>query len=203
MNRNKPGRGLLFLVANLYLAGALVVSVSIAQVPRKKAYLTKLDREAWRKILKIPADCEESFQSSYRSDSTNFGALEFNRLSNSKFLVSITCYGGAYQPGFIYAYYDEGKPSSTRLLKLKGFETEDDDGKSLPYSLINGFDTLNERTRELEVFSKYRGPGDCGLFVRYKFVGSRPVVEEARKQDCDDKRMRPTTDYRRWPRKRL
>jgi hypothetical protein len=117
-------------------------SALTGQVDPKKTTLTKIDREAWRSILKIPDDCEKSFQFTYRSDATNFGGLEFNHLRGNKYLVNITCYSGAYQPGFIYALYDESKPSATRLLTLKGFDTKRH-GKALRYSLIDGFDSFN------------------------------------------------------------
>jgi hypothetical protein len=181
----------------------LLSPMSDAQVPRKKTDLPKQDRESWREILKIPSECEKSFQATYRSDPTNYGGLEFYPLGRNQYLVAITCCGGAYQPGFIYAYYSESNPSATRLLKLKGFESEDDNDKPLPYSLIDGFDTFNRRTKVLEILSKYRGPGDCGLFVRYKFVGSHPVLLEAREQECDENRIRRSIDYRRWRRKKL
>ncbi|HVS21689.1 MAG TPA: hypothetical protein VHD88_07560 [Pyrinomonadaceae bacterium] len=184
-----------------FLAVLLTCSMSIAQIPRKKINPTRADREAWRQVLKIPDDCEKSFQSGY-GDTANFGGLEFHRLGPSQYLVGITCYGGAYQPGSIYAFYDEYNPSRTRLLKLKGFETKRH-GNPLRYSLIDGFDSFNRKTKQLEVFSKYRGPGDCGLFVRYRFLRDRPVVVEAREQNCSEIGFRRHIDYRRWPRKKL
>ena len=154
-------------------------------------------------LLKWSDGCEKSFQHTYNyPGAPDWGGLGFFRLGRQEYLVKVACWSGAYQPGFLFMYYDERNPSSVRPLKLKGYESEDDDGKSLAYSLIDGLDTFHEKNKVLEIFSKYRGPGDCGRFVRYKFVGARPVVLEARERDCDERIRRPS-DPRSWPRIKL
>jgi hypothetical protein len=161
------------------------------------------DRSVWLKIIKWPADCEEAFQRTYgERGAHDFGGLEFHRLNKDQYLVEIACYPGAYQPGSIFAWYDP-RTSSAKLLKFKGRESEDDQGKELSYSEIDGFTTYRSKARVLMILSKYRGPGDCGFYGLYKFVRGQPVLIEAREQDCDDSHPRRNSDPTRWPKKRL
>jgi hypothetical protein len=190
------------VITTIYIL--LLGSVCDAQTPLKMTNLTKQDRAAWYEALKWPKGCEDAFQKTYNvSPGEDYGGLQFHDLKRGEYLVEVACYSGAYQPGSIFMYYNKQTPSSARLLKLPGFESEDDEGKALKYSEVSGLATFNKRTKVLEVFSKYRGVGDCGLYVRYRFMRGQPVVIEAREQDCDEKRIRRLTDPRRWARIRM
>jgi hypothetical protein len=164
--------------------------------------LTTKDRAAWYEILKWPKKCEEAFHQTSPLEKSNAG-VEFYSLGRGEYLVEVVCYSGAYQPGSIIMYYNERKPLSARALKLKGFETEDEQGKSLGYSEISGLTEFNRKRKELEILSKYRGTGDCGMFVRYRITRGDAIVIEAREQECDDNRNSRDIDPRRWPRKKL
>jgi hypothetical protein len=160
-------------------------------------------RTEWLKIIKWPNDCEEAFQKTYGAGGTqDFGGLEFYRLQKQQYLVQVACSPGAYQPGSIFAWYD-ARTSSATLLKFKGLESQEDEGKGLPHSEVFGFATYRPKARTLTIFSKYRGPGDCGFYGVYRFVGKQPVLIEAREQDCDDSHPRRPIDPTRWPKKRL
>jgi hypothetical protein len=191
-----------FLVAAAYLCLPLSSSLGIAQAPGKKTNLTTNDRVAWYEILKWPKKCEEAFRQTSPLEQ-GFAGVEFYSLGRGEYIVEVVCYSGAYQPGSIFMYYDERRPLSARALKLKGFETEDEPGKVLEYSEINGLTKFNRKRKELEILSKYRGAGDCGKFVRYKIERGEAEVIEAREQECDDNRIGRDIDPRRWPRKRL
>lgn len=197
---------------NLTSAHRFVVSIalilfpavsSLAQSPDRKKDLTGADRETWRKVLKWPEDCEDAFQKTYGyRGASDYAGVEFFSLGNQKYLVRVACWSGAYQPGFMFIYYDERSPSSVKPLQLRGYESTDDHGALLSYSLIDGLDTFNEKTKLLEIFSKYRGPGDCGRLIRYKVVKDRLIVVEARERKCDETSRRPTNS-RFWPRIKL
>lgn len=176
----------------------------MAQTPHKTTALKRDDREPWLKLLKWPDGCEENFQRTYPDGiSQDYSGLEFYHLGQGQYVIQITCYSGAYQPGSIFMFYNQAFPSSTRLLKFKGFDSDDDNGKSLPYSEIDGLSTFHKKTQVLEIFSKSRGLGDCGLFAKYKFVKGMPLLIEAREQDCDKEPSRRRLDPSRWPIKKL
>jgi hypothetical protein len=174
------------------------------QNPSKTHSVIKGDRAHWFRLLKWPKDCEAAFQRTNGAQSPNdYGGLEFYRLAREAYMVRVLCYRGAYQPGSILLYFDRGNASATRLLKLQGFKSKDDHGEDLPYSKIDGLVTFDKTRKILEVFSKYRGLGDCGLFVRYRFYKGQPFVTEARERECDDSPIHRSTDPHRWPKKPL
>ena len=158
-------------------------------------------RAAWRKIINWPTECEDAFQKTY-PDTDDFGGLEFYRAGKFQYLVQITCYPGAYQPGSVMAWY-YAKSQKARLLKFKGRESQDEKGKELPYSEINGFVTWGSQSQVLEIFSKSRGVGGCGFFGRYGFKSGQPILLTAREQDCEGTASQKSLNPRRWPRKKL
>ena len=180
------------------IIGALIISCASSpagQAPRKITNLTEADRETWRKVLKWPDEYEERWRRAGGGDS----GLTFHSLGSSKYLVEINIYSGAYQPGYIFMIYDESRRSAGRLLKFKHYE-RDERGRVSTYSdpEISGFPTFDKRRKTLELFSKSRGPGDCGSVVKYSFVGGLPVPVAARAQPCYRDPRRQTIDTRRW-----
>jgi hypothetical protein len=190
---------------SLVILLVMTASVAAQQVPRKKKNLTFADREAWHKILRWPDEYEDYSRKMY--ENSDYGGLSLYDLGRGHYLVEVDAYPVAYQSGFIYVIYDErNRPNGPgRLLLLKGFESKDKSGHPLPYSKVSAAVTkFHAKTKVLEVTSKYRAAGDCGLYVRYKFINSRPVVIEAREQECDLGGRRPAQlDPSRWPRKKL
>jgi hypothetical protein len=182
----------------------LCTGISLAQLPKKKVNLTKKDRAEWFKILKWPQKCEESYQIAFKDTPSRYGDIEFHQISKGVYIVALLCDGGAYQPVTIFMLYREGNPSSSKLLKLKGFDSTDDHGNPLNYSEVNGLCIFHKKTKELEVLSLHRGTGDCGLWVKYKFQQAEgPVVVSAREKSCGKGGNKSTTNPHRWPLKRL
>jgi Protein of unknown function (DUF1176) len=202
MNRGRLKTACVSFIVLLILAA----SAAAQDVPRKKQNLTRDDREAWRKVLRWPDEYEKAWSNTHDSGDADYGGLAFHRLGRGKYLVEVNTYPGAYQSGYIFMLYDEAKKPTgpARLLKLKVFG-EDERGRPSPSfeEEVAGLPTFNAATRQLEIFSKYRGPGDCGSIIRYKFVNDSPVVVEAREQDCDDNRKQDEINPRQWPRKKL
>lgn len=184
----------------------LAASAAAQEVTRKKQNLTRTDREAWSKVLRWPDEYENVWRKTHDSSEASYGGLTFHSLGRGKYLVEINTYPGAYQSGYIFMLYDEAKSLAgpARLLKLKVFG-KDERGRPSPSfeEEIAGFPAFNAATRQLEIISKYRGPGDCGSLIRYRFVNDSPVVAEAREQNCDDAGKQDEINPRRWPRKKL
>lgn len=180
----------LFLVASGVKAGG----------DQDKSDLTREERSAWYQRLKWPADCEESFQS--QAEDIPDAGLTFHRLKDKQYLVEIQCYLGAYQPGFVFMFYDEAR-TKTALLKFKRYERETD-GRVSRYleTELSGFPEFDDKTKELKVWSKSRGIGDCGSIVVYTFRNGQPVVKEARAQACQDDPDAPFAEPEAWPRVR-
>jgi hypothetical protein len=186
-------------VAIFSSAIVLITSSAAAQGPTKKSDLTKADRAAWHKLLGWPADCERAFQKTYANE--DFAGLEFYQLGERKYVVHVTCYSGAYQPGQQYVFYDETK-SSARLLRFKLYERETNGTVRSHYETeISGLPEFDRKKKELTVFSKARGIGDCGSVVIYRFFNGRSIPREARAQACYDASSKIRSidpDY--WPR---
>jgi Protein of unknown function (DUF1176) len=118
---------------------------------------------------------------------------QFFRVANGKYIVQVMCMLGAYQGGYEYYLLTEtgGKTQSKPLNLLKVWE---DGGKKmrLEDNTLGGLPTYNAANRELTVFNKARGLGDCGTFGRYKFENDRFVAQEIRaKSECDGKYIEP------------
>ncbi len=162
-----------------------------------KTGLTMEDRERWYKIIKWPAECEESFQKVSGSDSEP--GVDFYKLADTKYLVQVQCYLGAYQSGYVFMLYDE-KASTARLLKFKCYDRQRNGSVTVTEETrIAGFPEFDEKTKTLKMFTKARGIGDCGSLVTYKFDSGSPVVVEARAQGCLDDIERMIDDAAKWP----
>lgn len=163
---------------------------------------TKKTRAEWLAIINWPVACESAFQKTFANrEQHGFRGLEFYRVGKQQYLVEIACYPGAYQPGSVLAWYD-AKTKDSHLLKLKGLESVDDKGNTLPYSEISGFIIWQNRRQLLEIFSKARGLGDCGFFGRYRIQHGQAILIEAHAKDCDDSPQK-NLDPHRWPRQKF
>ena len=170
-------------------------------VPRVKKELTRADRAAWRGVLAWPDRCEEAYEAAY-PEGDDYGGLDFHRLRRGLYLVEVVCDGGGTQPSAVFFLFDQKSRRRARPLKLRGFDSEDEAGRPLPYSEVRALTKFVPSTRELLLMSKADAMGTCGLYVRYSFAAGRPRVVEAREQtDCGGPRGTPDTS--RWPRVRL
>ncbi|MEL6341999.1 MAG: DUF1176 domain-containing protein [Myxococcota bacterium] len=86
-------------------------------------------------------------------------------------LIEVSCEMFAYQGRFIYWLERDGQRQPAVAgggLDLLGFP---------------GFDPAD---RTITNLSKYRGPGDCGEWLKFKLEGERFVLKEHRIRECDD-----------------
>ena len=186
----------------------LCSSICVAQVPAKKTNLTTTDREVWRKVLRWPDEFEEQWKRSRVGNKSDQGGLVFHSLGQDKYLVMINVAESSYQPGYLFMYYRESSrfPTPARLLKLKTYERDDDDGhvSSRLVSEIEGLPTFDTAKKQLVVYTMGRGTGDCGSLVRYSISPKRAVPIEARVHACYDDYSLGVSDPLRWRRvKRL
>jgi hypothetical protein len=149
-----------------------------------KEDVTREGRQAWRRALPWPGECEEAFAA---ADPAH-GGVTFHELARGRYLVQVDCAPGAYQGSQVYLLYDETRrPPAARLLTFR-FPSSPD-GERLEWSEtaeVWGTPELNRAEGELTIFNKSRGPGDCGILVAYDFADGLPVLRELRaKLACD------------------
>jgi len=187
----------LFSCCILVFSGAICV----AQVPGEKTNLTATDREAWRKILRWSDELEQQWKRSRIDKDSDQGGLVFYSLGQGKYLVVINVAESSYQPGYIFMHYDQSKSRiPARLLKLKTYERDDDDGhiSSQLVAAIEGKPSFDAAKKQLVVYTLGRGTGDCGSLVRYSITPKLTVPIEARVHACFDDYSLGVSDPLRW-----
>lgn len=164
--------------------------------PRKKTNLTYADRQAWRKILKWPQDCDDAF----RNQGEDYAGVNFYRLAARKYLVEVECEVAAYQSVRLYLLYDEStSPARSKPLTFKSYsgETEDSLKETQQESLL-GESTFDNRRKTLTVLYKLSRLGDCGSLATYSFRSGTPVLIDYREKfTCDNE---DTGDHSHWRR---
>ena len=160
-----------------------------ASLPPAEGKLTPADRKAWREIIRWPEECEEAFAATAGSSGDNAG-LEFFELGGGRRLVQVLCAGGAYQPSQVFAVVNEaGATPSAKVLTFDVYESpEDDKLEKTGATELWGLADFDERTKQLKVHNRFRGPGDCGTLSTYGFDDAGPVLKELRADTlCDGK----------------
>lgn len=131
-------------------------------------------------------------------------APKFLPFGRGKFLIEMDCGGGAYNPANFYLLYDETQlPATIKRLKFpyRWFSSDGgisglfpgDGGAIHPMPAVTTTEIVssgayNPKRRELIALNKFRGMGDCGVFIRYRFVADQPLIHEMRvKRLCDGK----------------
>ena len=180
--------------------GIFCASICAAQVPAKKTDLTVADREAWQKVLRWPAQLEEQWQRSRTNNDRDRGALTFHNLGQGNYLVVIEVLESSYQPRSLFMHYSETTKTS-RLLKLKTYEGDDDDVNKITTRLlaeVEGGPTFDDKKKQLVIYTQGRGTGDCGSLVRYRITPTHAVPVEARVHACFDNYSLGIADPMRW-----
>lgn len=186
----------------------LFTSLCFGQTPEENRSLTTADREAWRRVLQWPDELEGQWKRSRFDHNSDHGGLVFYKLNRNNYLAMITVHESSYQPRYIFMYYSPSseRPIPARLLKLKMYERDDDDGhvSGRLVTEVEGLATFDDAKKQLLVHTKGRGTGDCGSLVRYKITPIRAVAVEARVHACYDDYSLGIVDPLRWRRvKRL
>jgi len=178
-----------------------------AQVPAKKTDLTVTDREAWQSILRWPVKFEEQWRHSRTNTDPRRSGLVFYSLGRGNYLVAIEVQESSYQPRYLFMHYSESGKTPVRLLKLKTYEGDDDDVNKVTTRLlveVEGVPSFDAVKKQLVLYTKGRGTGDCGSLVRYNITPMRAIPTEARVHACFDDYSLGITDPMHWRRlKRL
>jgi hypothetical protein len=192
--RHDPFRGLRFRALTFLLLALVPLGPAAAQVPDGKD-LTLAEREHWRKQLGWPDEFESQFSETRAGDG---GGMRFYSLGAGRHLAEIMIFPGAYQPGYIYMLYDEAKRAAV-LLTFRHYERgERERVRTYSEPEIAGLPEFDAKRGTLRMFTKSRGPGDCGSLVTYEFSSGKAVPVEARARACDDQRP-PVVDPEKWP----
>jgi hypothetical protein len=153
-------------------------------------------RAAFRRALGWSDDCEGGFD----AVDPGYGGVEVERLTPGRYLIGVVCARGAYQGSRIYYDYDVNRP--VPVATALTFETrESPDETSLVRSETRelwGLPEFDRRRRQLRVWNKFRGLGDCGLLAVYRFVEAGPELVELRAKTACDGKGAGTPE--RWPR---
>lgn len=171
-------------------------AAAVPAVPNDEREIPAAERASWRQVIGWPADCESSFRSTIGYKKSG---IVFHDLGDGWHLAQITCAPGAYQGYYVFAaIHGSGPAMTTTLLEFPLFESPDGnrferrEGRE-----VWGTTSFDARSHKLAVLNRFRGPGDCGSFVTYRFQNGRPVVDEARgKARCDGKSAEHPD---RWP----
>jgi hypothetical protein len=173
-----------------------------AAAPRAaNAGLRAPDRADWRALLGWSAACEGPYRVTFPDGGPNAG-LAFWPFGAGRLLVQVQCASGAYQGiSTLYLVDRSRTPARARGLALTVYEAP---GAALRRSrarLVNGAIEPDPSTGRLQLFTRFRGLGDCGVLATYALRGGRFVPQEVRaKLACDG---RPPYDPARWPRRPL
>ena len=154
---------------------------------------TLAERARLRAMLGWPDTCEASFQElhSPERDASAFPGtgVERHALGDGRTLYCILCDQAAYQ-GVYVAVLQEKPDGPGTLLRFPLYDRSDGKVTRTEETELAGTLDFTPRTGELAIFSKARGVGDCGSFVRYAFPATGPSrvrVVEARARACSDR----------------
>jgi Protein of unknown function (DUF1176) len=178
-------------VSSVLLATTLLFTTQAIAKPLSQKDESKLSPYQSRLVNRLKK-CPISFQAEALQRS------EFFRVENKKYIVQIMCYLGAYQGAYEYYLLTEnaGQIQSKPLNLLKISE----DGSKQVDNSLGGYPTYDSSKKELTVFTKGRGLGDCGAFGRYKFENDRFIAKEIRvKSECDGKYVEPEKYRKVYP----
>jgi hypothetical protein len=140
---------------------------------------------------RAPDDCDYDYSKDFMLDTRTVPPLRFLPLAPGKFLVEMSCGASAYNTSYMYVLYDEEPERPTaKLLRFPfyPFNSGSDSAARPPVIQVTTLSSraFNRQRKELIVFSKFRGLGDCGIFARYIFPKDEPVSKELRvKPQCD------------------
>lgn len=159
-------------------------------------------RAQWRQALSWPSWCEDGYRTSF-PDGDPDGGVDLRTLPDGRLLLVVGCGTGAYQgTSLLYdVQIPQSAPPTGRLLRVPTYDTAGIRSvrlKRVTQTHATGLLTHSADNTLLTVFTKFRGLGDCGVWVRYRVATAAlvPLVVRA-KVRCD---ARPPFNPARWPR---
>ena len=167
---------------------------SASQTPMQ-TFLASQDREAWRKLLQWPDDCEQAFAYPDKS----FSGLAFYPIAKQQTIVQVICTLGAYQGYQLYYLLDADQGPNPQPLVFETREAQQQNAwTKMQTQELWGLPSFDKKTKTLKILNKFRGLGDCGVLATYQFINAKPILTALRgKSACDGK---GADKPERWPR---
>lgn len=157
--------------------------------------LASADRALWRARLHWKDECEEGFLATSPGEL----GIDATDLGGGKQLVRVSCELGAYNPASTWFFVERANGrEKVSALSFPTYEVPDEfSTRAVTSPTLRGLDDLDVKRRELSVWRKFRGVGDCGISARYRVEGGKVrVLAIAAKLACDGEpaegaRMKP------------
>ena len=173
-------------------------------VPAKRENLTYKDRD---NLLNALSETEKNRSSSekyvkYLEEKLGVknAGVEFFKLNDDTYLVEILLDPGSYIGIYEYGIYTEKNDKEAFITPAK-FVSYEYHNVDEPYfvesSGTHARTKFDEKTKTFEVFTFFRGIGDCGIYYKYDLKTLKPVLTEARFSECADS-MDPNRKIESW-----
>jgi len=137
--------------------------------------------------------CDDFLDRDYSQNASQVFAL-----NEQAYLVQVGCFLAAYQANYEFFTYtptdaDTDSGGEFTPLTLTVFnQTESGDISQAEVRNVAGLSTYSPATRSLNIFTKYRGIGDCGTLADYQLKdGKFELVKYQAKFDCDGNYVEP------------
>ena len=139
--------------------------------------------KAWETALSYPRNCLDDAARRRVQIQPRYHSLDAKQ-----YLVEVGCTWAAYQGTEVFFLLDtSGEPAA----KLLVFASYQDNGRAIEKvttAELPGSAEWDAKTRQLSVFERFSGPGDCGLFQVYSIAGAQTRLLTARgKIKCDSR----------------
>ena len=141
------------------------------------------ERTAWRARLHWSTECDEGFP----PDAGEVG-VEETELGGGRSLVRVSCERGGYNFGMSWFWVERARGHErVRALSFPTYEVPNEQTtRAITSPILRGIDELDVAKREIRVWRKFRGVGDCGLTAVYGVEGGKVRVRDIRaKLACD------------------
>lgn len=192
-------RALLLCAIAVVLAGSPPAAARDPLPPKRN--LRWVDRAAWQRVLKWPADWEDEYRHSAPGEQKSPG-MDFHALGARRWLIEVQISLAAYQGEQIFYCLDESRATPCwRLLRFPLWSFPVDKPVKETTTRLLGISGFDERRHELTNFCKFRGIGDCGTLARYSFSpssGAARMVEFRAHPKCDGAEI-PAEKWARMP----
>lgn len=136
--------------------------------------------------------CDEVFDRDYSQSASQVFSLD-----EQTYLMQVGCFSAAYQANFEFWQYEktESGVTFTPLMLTSFNQNSSGDPIREETKTLAGLATYSPATRSLNIFTKFRGIGDCGSMADYQLKnGKFELVKYQAKFDCDGNYVEPD-DY--------
>lgn len=115
--------------------------------------------------------------------------INYFPLDEGQALVQVVCYLGAYQGNSFIYWLNHDR---VRLLRFRRCINDDEAAENCilqPVTEITNLVKVDAQHREIILLYKYRGIGDCGQWLRYRFNDGKTSLLEMRIRNCPEEEL--------------